>query len=408
MKELCPISKQCGSCSYMNLSYEDQLKIKKDFCKDLLKKSSFKDTLVHDTKGLDTPLEYRNKIIVGFNQKYEYGFYEENTHQIIPYTRCLLHEEVSDLIIKKIQTILKKYRVSIYDEKRQKGLLRHVLIRRAVKTDQTMVVLVCNDNVFQGSKNFCNELIKAFPSIKTVVLNINKRKTSIVLGDEEKVLYGKGFIVDELCGLKFKISPKSFYQINHEQCVNLYTKAIDLLDLKGDEVLIDTYCGIGTIGLIASSKVKQVIGVEQNKDAIKDAINNAKMNNISNINFICDDATNFMTSLATKKQKIDCVIMDPPRSGSTKVFIDAIKILNPKKVVYISCDPSTQVRDLEYFKSIGYSFKEMYPYDMFPYTPHVETIVKLSLKKDIPKIEVECNHPMRVITPRKRKPVIQT
>lgn len=374
----CKIAKQCGGCNYLHLEYPKQLELKKEYCKELLLTSSLKNKVVENTQGLQNPLAYRNKIIVAFNQQYEYGLYEENSHQIIPYTRCLLHNEQSDLIIKKIQSIIKKYRVSIYDEKRNKGLLRHVLIRHAVVTNQTMVVLVCNEAIFKGSKNFCNELIKAFPSIKTVVLNVNKRKTSIVLGNEEKVLYGKGFIVDELCGLKFKISSSSFYQINHQQCVNLYTKAIDLLELKGDEVIIDAYCGIGTIGLIASNKVKQVLGVEQNKEAIKDAINNAKMNNISNVNFVCDDASNFMKQLASKKQKVDCVIMDPPRAGSTTVFMDAIKVLQPRQVVYISCDPSTQVRDLEYFKKIGYTFNEMYPYDMFPMTKHVESVVLLS------------------------------
>lgn len=292
----------------------------------------------------------------------------------------MLHEEVSDLIIKKIQSLLKRYRISIYDENRNKGLLRHVLIRRAIVSDQTMVVLVCNDNVFKGSKNFCNELIKSFPSIKTVVLNVNKRKTSIVLGNDEKVLYGKGFIVDELCGLKFKISPKSFYQINHYQCEILYHKALNLLNLKGNEIVIDAYCGIGTIGMIASSKVKEVIGVEVNKDAVKDAINNAKMNKISNIKFVNDDATAFMIKLAKQKQKVDCIIMDPPRSGSTKEFMDAIKILSPQKVVYISCDPSTQVRDIKYLAKLGYRSNVMYPVDMFPHTTHVETIIMLSHK----------------------------
>lgn len=377
MKQECSIVKRCGGCNYLHLDYPKQLELKKEYCKELLQKSSLKNITVENTKGLDTPYGYRNKVIVAFNQKYEYGLYEENSHQIIPYTNCLLHEEESDLIIKKIQSILKKYRVSIYDEKRNKGLLRHVLIRRAVQTNQTMVVLVCNEAIFKGSKNFCNELIKQFCSIKTVVLNVNKRKTSVVLGEEEKILYGKGFIVDELCGLKFKISAKSFYQINHQQCVNLYTRAIDLLALKGDEVIIDAYCGIGTIGLIAASKVKQVIGVEQNKDAIKDAINNAKMNNISNVNFVCDDASNFMKQLASKKQRVDCVIMDPPRAGSTTIFMDAIKVLRPNQVVYISCDPSTQVRDLEYFKKIGYIATTMYPYDMFPMTKHVESVVLL-------------------------------
>lgn len=378
--QTCKIEKKCGSCKYLHLPYDKQLVIKQDTCKELIHKSSLQNITVHPTKGLDNPYGYRNKIIVAFNQQYEYGLYEENSHRIVPFSHCLLHDEMSDAIIHKIQTILKRYRVSIYDEKRNKGLLRHVLIRQAVKTGQFMVVLVCNENVFKGSKNFCNELVKAFPAIKTIVLNVNKRKTSIVLGNEEKVLYGKGFIVDELCGLKFKISASSFYQINHEQCENLYTKALSLLSLTGNETIIDAYCGIGTIGMIASDKVKQVIGVEQNKEAIKDAINNAKMNQIRNITFVCEDASAFMKNLAIKKQKIDCVIMDPPRAGSTKVFMDAIRILGPKQVVYISCDPVTQVRDLEYFKKIGYTCSDLYPFDMFPHTNHVESIVKLTQK----------------------------
>lgn len=307
----CLIEKKCGSCKYINVAYNQQLEIKTNYCKDLLKNNNLNMYKIEKIKGMQYPYEYRNKIIVAFNQKYEFGFYEENSHRIIPYNRCLLHEEVSDLIIKKIQSLLKRYRVSIYDEKRQRGLLRHVLIRRAIVKDQTMIVLVCNDNVFKGSKNFCNELVKSFPSIKTVVLNVNKRKTSIVLGNEEKVLYGKGFIVDELCGLTFKISPKSFYQINHEQCQALYNKAIDLLELKGNEIVIDAYCGIGTIGMVAAKKAKEVIGVELNQDAIKDANNNARMNKIENIRFVNDDASNFMVELAKTKQRVDCVIMDP-------------------------------------------------------------------------------------------------
>lgn len=378
----CSIVKKCGSCKYINNDYTSQLKIKTDYCKELLKKNQLNNYRVVDIIKMENPYQYRNKIIVAFNQKYEFGFYQEDSHRIIPYDRCLLHEEVSDAIIKKIQSLLKRYRVSIYDEDRGRGLLRHVLIRRAVVSDQTMVVLVCNDNVFKGSKNFCNELVKTFPSIKTVVLNVNKRKTSVVLGNEEKVLYGKGFIVDELCGLKFKISPKSFYQINHVQCEKLYQTAIDLLELKGNETIIDAYCGIGTIGMAVSKQAKEVIGVELNKDAIKDAINNAKANKINNIRFYNDDATDFMKKLASEKYPIDCVIMDPPRSGSTKEFMDAIKILKPKKVVYISCDPTTQVRDLKYFSKLGYQGNTMIPVDMFPHTAHVETVVLMSKVKE--------------------------
>lgn len=379
----CLIERKCGSCKYINVEYNQQLEIKTNYCKDLLKNNNLNMYKVEKIKGMQYPYEYRNKIIVAFNQKYEFGFYEENSHRIIPYNRCLLHEEVSDLIIKKIQSLLKRYRVSIYDEKRQRGLLRHVLIRRAIVKDQTMIVLVCNDNVFKGSKNFCNELVKSFPSIKTVVLNVNKRKTSIVLGNEEKVLYGKGFIVDELCGLTFKISPKSFYQINHEQCQALYNKAIDLLELKGNEIVIDAYCGIGTIGMVAAKKAKEVIGVELNQDAIKDANNNARMNKIENIRFVNDDASNFMAVLAKTKQRVDCVIMDPPRSGSTKEFMDAIKILNPKKVVYVSCDPTTQVRDIKYFSKLGYQGNVLYPFDMFPHTIHTETVCLLTREKSV-------------------------
>ena len=376
-KMKCLIEKKCGSCKYINMDYQNELRIKTDYCKELLKDNKLDMYKVEDTLAMNSPYEYRNKVIVAFNHNYEFGFYEEDSHKIIPYNHCLLHEEVSDKIIKKVQSLLKRYRVSIYDENRNRGLLRHVLIRRAIVTDQTMVVLVCNDNVFKGSKNFCNELIKSFPSIKTVVLNINKRKTSIVLGNEEKILYGKGFIVDELCGLKFKISPKSFYQINHHQCERLYGKALELLNLSGKETIIDAYCGIGTIGMIAANKAREVIGVELNRDAIKDAINNAKMNKITNIKFINDDATAFMINLAKQRQKVDCIIMDPPRSGSTKEFLDAVKILQPKQLVYISCDPRTQVKDIKYLAKLGYFGDTMYPVDMFPHTEHVESIVLL-------------------------------
>ncbi len=373
----CPIIKKCGGCFYPQDQYQEELKEKTLFIEKEIKKTKLK---IDVKSTVASPLEngYRNKAIVAFNQKYEYGLYEEHSQDIIPYKYCLLHEDIMDEILQYIQSYLRKYRVSIYDRKRHKGLLRHVLIRRAIKTNQTMVVLVCNENMWRGSKQFCSQLVKKFPSIKTIVLNVNTRKTPIVLGNEDKVLYGKGFIVDELCGLKFKISPQSFYQINHNQCVNLYTKALSLLNIKGNETAIDAYCGIGTIGMILSQKVKQVIGVESNRDAIKDAKNNARMNQLSNIQFVCDDATEFMKKLAKERHKVDVVIMDPPRSGSTKQFMDSVKILNPKQVVYISCDPTTQIRDIQYFKKIGYHTHTMYLYDMFPHTRHVESVVLLT------------------------------
>lgn len=376
----CKYETKCGGCNYLNKEYNEQLNIKKKYCIDLLIKSNLSEVKVIETIGAKVPFNYRNKVIVAFNQRYEYGLYQEGSHDIISYDKCLLHDEIIDDVLKTIQQLFKKYKVSIYDEKRGRGLIRHVLIKRGVVNDQTMVVLVCNEPVFQGSKNFCKTLVSKHPSIKTVVMNVNKRKTSIVLGNEEKVLFGSGYIIDTLCNLRFKISAKSFYQINHDQCENLYYKGLSLLNLTGHETVLDTYCGIGTIGMVIAKDVKKVIGVELNKDAIVDAKENAKFNELKNIQFICDDATKFMVQQASLKNNIDIVIMDPPRAGSTKEFIDAVNTLKVKQVLYISCDPETQVRDLQYFKKIGYNFNELIPVDMFPQTKHVESIVLLNRK----------------------------
>lgn len=374
----CKVSHQCGSCQYIDIDYQQQLQQKYDYYQKLYKDFHVQ---VHPINGMQNPYAYRNKVIVAFNQKYEYGLYEEESHKIVPIKTCLLHDEETHHVLDRLQYLFRKYRISIYDNKKRKGFLRHVLIRRAIQTNQTLVVFVVNDSLFKGSKHFCQELIKVCPSVKSIVLNINKRQTSIVLSQQEKVLYGKGFIVDELCGLTFKISAQSFYQINHQQCTKLYQKVIQLLDAKENDIVLDTYCGIGTIGMILASYVKSVVGVELNSQAYKDAINNAKMNHIQNIRFYNQDATEFMKKQASLDMKYDCVIMDPPRAGSTQEFIQAIRILNPKHVVYVSCDPHTQVRDLKEFRKIGYSFKDVYLYDMFPHTQHIESIVRLTYQK---------------------------
>ena len=370
----CDIAKKCGSCQFINQGYVKSLEYKNEECKKI-----FKDLKVnvHSVSGMEDPYYYRNKTIIAFDKTYKYGLYEENSHRIIPYKSCLIHDQETDAIISKIAVLFRKYRVSIYDPQRRRGEIRHILIRRAVKTNQTLVVIVSNEAIFKGSKNFCNQLIKAFPSIKSIVLNTNKRQTSIVLGEQEKVLFGKGFIVDELCGMTFKISPRSFYQINHDQCEALYSKALSLITVKHPKIM-DTYCGIGTIGLIASKNAKQVIGVELNKDAVKDAKLNKTFNKVDNIKFIQGDATEFMVEAAKQKVGVDVIIMDPPRSGSTETFIKAAVSLKPQEIVYVSCDPHTQVRDLKLFRKLGYDFKDVYPYDMFPFTSHIETIALLS------------------------------
>ena len=268
--------------------------------------------------------------------------------------------------------------MKVYDEDTGYGFLRHVLIRTAHKTGEIMVVLVTASPVFPSKNNFVKALRKVYPEITTVVQNINNRGTSMVLGDKEHVLYGPGFIVDELCGKRFRISSKSFYQINPVQTEILYDIAIKAANLTGKETVVDAYCGIGTIGIAASSKAKEVIGVELNKDAVRDAVTNAKINQIKNVSFYNNDAGKFMVQMASEGGKADVVFMDPPRSGSTEEFINAVATLKPERVVYVSCGLDTLARDLAVFKKKGYKAQEAWAVDMFPMTGHCESVVKLT------------------------------
>lgn len=382
IKPLCPIYERCGSCHLLHQTYASQLVEKQEMVKNLAKNENL-NIKVAPTCGMDNPYAYRNKIIMGYTRdkqrKLVQGFYEEYSHNIIPFKRCLLHEEKVDKLLGNIHQILERFKVEPYNADRRTGLLRHVLIRRGFATDETMVVFVVSKKDMVVNR-IAKELLKTNPEITTVLMNVNSRKTSIVLGEEEKVLYGPGFIVDKLCGLKFKLSAKSFYQINHDQTEKLYEKAISLLKLSGKEVLMDAYSGIGTIGMTAYNKVNKVISVELNKDAVKDAKINAKMNNITNIQFFNDDATKFMVNYANQRGRVDALIIDPPRSGTTLDFIKAAAKLAPKQICYVSCDPKTLVRDLALFKKHGYLADTIYPYDMFPQTKHVENVVLLNRK----------------------------
>lgn len=380
----CGIYAACGSCHLMHGDYATQLQCKKAMVKGWLRKTPVSELRVHDVIGMKEPYAYRNKIIVGFQKDrqrhIQAGFYEEFSHRIVPFTHCLLHDEGMDKIIQTIVALMEKMRIEPYDEDRRRGLFRHVLLRRGTLSKQIMVVLVVSTNTFPARKNFVSALRNAHPEITTIIQNVNARRTSVVLGEEERVLYGKGYIEDTLCGYSYQISPRSFYQINHDQCEVLYEKALSMLSLTGKEVLLDAYCGIGTIGMSAAAKVKQVIGVESNQKAVKDAIDNAKRNQVRNIRFVCQDASKFMTQAAMKRENIDVVVMDPPRSGSTEEFMDACAKLKPRQIVYISCDPRTQIRDLAYFKKLGYIGKDMFLVDMFPNTMHVESVVLIQRK----------------------------
>lgn len=374
----CTQAKRCGGCAYIDQGYEASLKAKNAYLQKLYKPLHIK---IHPIICMEDPYHYRNKAIIAFNSQYQPGLYEESSHRIIPYTACLLHDEKIDEVIQTIGMIFKKYHVSLYDPRAHKGEIRHVVLRRGVVTHEIMVTLVSTSDVFKGAKNFAKELVKKNPEVKTIILNINKRRTPIVLGEKEKILYGKGYIVDELCGLSFKISSQSFYQINHDQCERLYQHALS--SMSQHQIIVDTYCGIGTIGMIAAKKAKQVFGVELNGDAIQDAQINKAYNQIKNIRFFKDDATKWMQRMVAEDLKVDAIIMDPPRTGSTPEFIAAVKQMKPAEIIYISCNPETQVRDLKHFKN-DYTCQEIYAFDMFPFTKHVESVVLLTHRKDKP------------------------
>ena len=376
----CNISKKCGGCQFQGIPYKEQLKKKQKKEQSLLGAYGKVCSII----GMENPYYYRNKVHAVFDRDRKgniiSGIYEEGTHRVVPVENCLIEDEKSQAIIRTIRGMLKSFKIRTYDEDTGYGLLRHVLIRRGFSTGEIMVVLVTGSPIFPSKNNFVKALRKAHPEITTVVLNVNDRQTSMVLGDREKPIFGPGFIKDRLCGCMFRISPKSFYQVNPVQTEILYQTAIDYASLTGKETVIDAYCGIGTIGLIAAKKAGKVIGVELNKDAAKDARINAKENKITNAVFYQGDAGRFMVEMSAKGEKADVVFMDPPRAGSDERFLSSVVKLSPKKVIYISCNPETLARDLKYLTKHHYKVEKIQPVDMFPFCDHCETVCSLSRK----------------------------
>ncbi len=377
-KRICPVSKQCGGCKWIEKTYEEQLAAKSKRLRELLQPYCKPETII----SMENPTHYRNKIhaVFGEDRKHNVisGIYEEKSHRIVPVDSCYIENEKADEIIVSIRGLLKSFKIKPYNEDTGYGLLRHVLVRIGHITGQIMVVLVLSSPVMPSKNNFVKALLKIHPEITTIVVNVNNRKTSMILGDREQVIYGKGYIEDVLCGKTFRISPKSFYQVNSVQTEKLYHKALEFASLKGNEVVVDAYCGTGTIGMIASDKAGKVIGVELNGDAVKDARNNAKRNEIKNIQFYQNDAGKFLIEMAEQQAKVDVVLMDPPRSGSDEAFLGSVVKIKPQKIVYISCNPETLVRDLKYLTKRGYRVMRGVGVDMFPWTEHIETICCLT------------------------------
>lgn len=376
----CPVFKKCGGCQYLDLSYEKQVRKKAEQLRTLLKPFCRTESFI----GMEQPLHYRHKVNATFGRDRRgnviSGTYKEGTHFLVSVDTCLLEHEKADDIIRTIRRLLPSFKIKTYDEDTGYGLLRHVLIRVSHATGQIMVVLVLASPILPSKNNFVKALRKDHPEISTVVINVNDKKTSMILGEKEQVIYGPGYIEDRICGKTFKISPKSFYQVNPVQTEKLYGKALEYAGLTGKETVLDAYCGTGTIGLIASDLAKKVIGVELNRDAVKDAIVNAKRNGAKNIQFYQKDAGEFMVQLAESGDKVDVVFMDPPRTGSSEQFLSSLVRLSPEKVIYVSCNPETLARDLKYLTAKGYLVKKAVGVDMFPHTTHVECVTLLQRK----------------------------
>ena len=388
-KSRCPYSKKCGGCQLVDMPYDRQLKKKQQNLQELLGEFGKLEPII----GMENPDHYRNKVhaVFGLDQKHRpiAGVYEEKTHRVVDVESCFLENQKSTAIIRTIKNLLRSFKIKTYDEDTGYGLLRHVLIRTGFQTGQIMVVLVLGSPILPSKNNFVKALLKEHPEITTIVVNVNNRNTSMVLGDKEQAIYGKGYIEDVLCGKVFKISPKSFYQVNPVQTEKLYGTAIEYAGLTGEETVLDAYCGIGTIGMIASDKAKRVIGVELNSDAVKDAVSNAKRNEIKNIEIYNKDAGEFMVQLAEQGEKIDVVFMDPPRAGSDEAFLSSVVKCSPERIVYVSCNPETLARDLKYLTKKGYMVKRMRGTDMFPHTNHVETVCLLGNRNAKPDTRVQ-------------------
>ena len=373
----CPLYKKCGGCQLQNMSYKEQLSFKQVKCIKALGKFGHVEEII----GMENPVHYRNKVQAAFKNfrgKIISGVYQSASHRIVPVTECMLEDKLADEIIVYIRKLLLSFKLNAYNEDTGRGFLRHVLVRRGFSSGQIMVVLVTGAEVFPKKKEFVGALLKAFPNITTIVQNVNNSKTSLVLGKKEFVLFGNGYIEDTLCSCRFRISSRSFYQINPVQTEVLYKTAIRFAEIKNGERVLDAYCGTGTIGIVAAkSSGAEVVGVELNEDAVFDAVFNAKLNNVENAAFYCADAGKFMLEAAAQNEHFDVVFMDPPRAGSDLNFLKSIVKTAPKRVVYVSCSVETLERDLVFLSKNGYRVKKIQPVDMFPHTCHVECVVQL-------------------------------
>ena len=382
--EDCTTYKRCGGCDLRHIKYEKTLEIKKKMVQSLVNKTLENKIDVNNTVGMEKPFNYRNKAQypVGINKNGEpiFGVFANRTHEIIPIDDCKIQTKISERIAQYIINFMKDNKIKVYDEKTNKGVLRHIVVKVGMKTNEVMCVLVVNEEKIKNEDELVKGLIDTFSEIKTIVKNVNTKNTNVILGNRNIILYGNGYIKDKLGDFIFKISPMSFYQINPIQTEKLYNLAIQNGELSKDKVIFDLYCGIGTIGIFASKNVKKVYGIEIVPQAIEDAKENAKLNNIQNAEFMVGDVEFALSELIEKRNIIpDVVFVDPPRRGLDTTTIKNLEKVKPEKIVYISCNPATLVRDLKMFEE-EYEIKSIIPVDLFPWTKHVECVSVLCCK----------------------------
>lgn len=370
--------KDCGGCQIQELDYKEQLKIKTNEVKQVISRiGKLDDVVIHDALGMEEPFRYRNKAqfpIQKVNGVPVIGFYKKKSHDIIPTDQCIIQHDVNDKIIKIIKTYIRAYKVSVYDEKTHTGVLRHLVTKVGFTTKEVMVVLVANGRKLPYLNELASVLKENIPGFKTLVVNVNREKTNVILGQENRIIYGDGKINDNIGDLVFEISPLSFFQVNPVQTEVLYNKALEYANLGENDTVFDIYCGIGTISLFLAQKAKKVYGIEIVEDAIKDAKRNAEINKLDNVEFYVGKAEEVVPKMYKQGKRANVVVVDPPRKGCDEKVLDTIVSMQPDRVVYVSCNPSTLARDLNYLNEKGYKCKEVQPVDMFPHSVHIENV----------------------------------
>ena len=389
MEPECPYAGKCGGCAYRHLTYPEELWAKRQRVQDALTRIGGLDLTVEEILGAKNPEHYRNKSQYPVGADGSIGFFQARTHKVVPIRRCLIQTEAADRTAQAVGEWMRRYKISAYDETTGKGLVRHVCVR-VNRKGESLCCVVVNGNKVPREPELAAYVTAAVPHTVGVLLNSNTRRGNVVLGDKYRTLFGRNYLMDTLCGLEFKLSMPSFYQVNRDQAEVLYGKALEFAGLTGNETVLDLYCGIGTITLCLAKAAKRVIGAEIVPPAIRDAKENALRNHIENAEFFCGDAADIAAKLESDGLRPDVVTVDPPRKGLAPEVIASVAAMGPEKVVYVSCDPATLGRDVKIFREFGYEAKRAAAVDMFPGTAHVETVVLLSKGEvDSKKIRVE-------------------